>query len=207
MDYIRLKDVYKTMKGTQVLKGVNLTVEQGNIVGIRGINGSGKTMVLRAIAGLIRVDGSVEIGGKKMEPGECPKDIGVLVEMPGFLPEFTGKKNLQLLGMLQEGVTEEDIDEAMNAVGLDPKDRIHYKKYSLGMKERLGIAQAILKKPKLILLDEPTNGIDSDGIQMLEELLRRLKEAGSTIVVTSHDRDFLDAVTSQCYEMTEGSLR
>lgn len=207
MDYIRLKDVYKTMKGTHVLKGVNLTVEQGNIVGIRGINGSGKTMVLRAIAGLIRVDGSVEIGGKKMEPGECPKDIGVLVEMPGFLPEFTGKKNLQLLGMLQEGVTEEDIEEAMNAVGLDPKDRRHYKKYSLGMKERLGIAQAILKKPKLILLDEPTNGIDSDGIQMLEELLRRLKEAGSTIVVTSHDRDFLDAVTSQCYEMKEGSLR
>lgn len=207
MDYIRLKDVYKTMKGTQVLKGVNLMVEQGDIVGIRGINGSGKTMVLRAIAGLIRVDGSVEIGGKKMEPGECPKDIGVLVEMPGFLPEFTGKKNLQLLGMLQEGVTEEDIDEAMNAVGLDPKDRRHYKKYSLGMKERLGIAQAILKKPKLILLDEPTNGIDSDGIQMLEELLWRLKEEGSTIVVTSHDRDFLDAVTSQCYEMTEGSLR
>lgn len=207
MDYIRLKDVYKTMKGTQVLKGVNLTVEQGDIVGIRGINGSGKTMVLRAIAGLIRVDGSVEIGGKKMEPGECPKDIGVLVEMPGFLPEFTGKKNLQLLGMLQEGVTEEDIEEAMNAVGLDPKDRRHYKKYSLGMKERLGIAQAILKKPKLILLDEPTNGIDSDGIQMLEELLRRLKEAGSTIIVTSHDRDFLDAVTSQCYEMKEGSLR
>ena len=207
MDYIRLKDVYKTLKGTQVLKGVNLTVEQGNIVGIRGINGSGKTMVLRAIAGLIRVDGSVEIGGKKMEPGECPKDIGVLVEMPGFLPEFTGKKNLQLLGMLQEGVTEEDIEEAMNAVGLDPKDRRHYKKYSLGMKERLGIAQAILKKPKLILLDEPTNGIDSDGIQILEELLWRLKEAGSTIVVTSHDRDFLDAVTSQCYEMKEGSLR
>lgn len=207
MDYIRLKDVYKTMKGTQVLKGVNLTVEQGDIVGIRGINGSGKTMILRAIAGLIRVDGSVEIGGKKMEPGECPKDIGVLVEMPGFLPEFTGKKNLQLLGMLQEGVTEEDIEEAMNAVGLDPKDRRHCKKYSLGMKERLGIAQAILKKPKLILLDEPTNGIDSDGIQMLEELLRHLKEAGSTIVVTSHDRDFLDAVTSQCYEMKEGSLR
>ncbi len=207
MDYIRLKDVYKTMKGTQVLKGVNLTVEQGDIVGIRGINGSGKTMVLRVIAGLIRVEGSVEIGGKKMEPGECPKDIGVLIEMPGFLPEFTGKKNLQLLGMLQEGVAEEDIEEAMNAVGLDPKDRRHYKKYSLGMKERLGIAQAILKKPKLILLDEPTNGIDSDGIQMLEELLRRLKEAGSTIVVTSHDRDFLDAVTSQCYEMKEGSLR
>lgn len=150
----------------------------GEVVGYKGNNGSGKTMVLRAIAGLIRVDGSVEIGGKKMEPGECPKDIGVLVEMPGFLPEFTGKKNLQLLGMLQEGVTEEDIEEAMNAIGLDPKDRRHYKKYSLGMKERLGIAQAILKKPKLILLDEPTNGIDSDGIQMIGRIVAASKRSG-----------------------------
>ena len=97
MDYIRLKNVEKKIKGTEVLKGVNLTVKQGDIVGIRGINGSGKTMILRAIAGLIRVDGSVEIGGRKMEPGEFPNDIGVLIEMPGFLPEFTGKKNLQLL--------------------------------------------------------------------------------------------------------------
>lgn len=185
MDYIRLKNVEKKIKGTEVLKGVNLTVKQGDIVGIRGINGSGKTMILRAIAGLIRVDGSVEIGGKKMEPGEFPNDIGVLIEMPGFLPEFTGKKNLQLLGMLQEGVMEKDIDEAMTSVGLNPLDRRHYRKYSLGMKERLGIAQAILKKPKLILLDEPTNGIDSDGIQMLKKLLLNLKKEGSTIVVGS----------------------
>ena len=206
MDYIRLKNVEKKIKGTEVLKGVNLTVKQGDIVGIRGINGSGKTMILRAIAGLIRVDGSVEIGERKMEPGEFPNDIGVLIEMPGFLPEFTGKKNLQLLGMLQEGVMEKDIDEAMTSVGLNPLDRRHYKKYSLGMKERLGIAQAILKKPKLILLDEPTNGIDSDGIQMLKKLLLNLKKEGSTIVVASHDREFLDAVTSQCYEMKEGQL-
>ena len=206
MDYIRLKNVEKKIKGTEVLKGVNLTVKQGDIVGIRGINGSGKTMILRAIAGLIRVDGSVEIGGKKMEPGEFPNDIGVLIEMPGFLPEFTGKKNLQLLGMLQEGVMEKDIDEAMTSVGLNPLDRRHYRKYSLGMKERLGIAQAILKKPKLILLDVPTNGIDSDGIQMLKKLLPNLKKEGSTIVVASHDREFLDAVTSQCYEMKEGQL-
>jgi ABC-2 type transport system ATP-binding protein len=206
MDYIRLKNVEKKIKGTEVLKGVNLTVKQGDIVGIRGINGSGKTMILRAIAGLIRVDGSVEIGERKMEPGEFPNDIGVLIEMPGFLPEFTGKKNLQLLGMLQEGVMEKDIDEAMTSVGLNPLDRRHYKKYSLGMKERLGIAQAILKKPKLILLDEPTNGIDSVGIQMLKKLLLNLKKEGSTIVVASHDREFLDAVTSQCYEMKEGQL-
>lgn len=206
MDYIRLKNVEKKIKGTEVLKGVNLTVKQGDIVGIRGINGSGKTMILRAIAGLIRVDGSVEIGERKMEPGEFPNDIGVLIEMPGFLPEFTGKKNLQLLGMLQEGVMEKDIDEAMTSVGLNPLDRRHYRKYSLGMKERLGIAQAILKKPKLILLDEPTNGIDSDGIQMLKKLLLNLKKEGSTIVVASHDREFLDAVTSQCYEMKEGQL-
>lgn len=103
MDYIRLKDVYKTMKGTQVLKGVNLTVEQGDIVGIRGINGSGKTMVLRAIAGLIRVDGSVEIGGKKMEPEECPKDIGVLVEMPGFCHGIYRKEKPAVIGNAARG--------------------------------------------------------------------------------------------------------
>lgn len=206
MSYIKLTNVGKKIKGTEVLKEVNLTVKQGEIVGLMGINGSGKSMVLRAIAGLICVDGTVEIDGKRMESGQFPEEIGVLIEMPAFLAEFTGKKNLQLLGMLQEGVTEDDIDEAMRSVGLNPEDKRHYKKYSLGMRERLGIAQAILKKPKLILLDEPTNGIDEDGIHKLKKLLLDLKEQGSTIVVASHDRDFLETVASKCYEMREGRL-
>lgn len=206
MDYIKLKNVGKRIKGSEVLKQVNLTVEEGEIVGLTGINGSGKSMILRAIAGLIHVEGTVEIAGKQMESGQFPEEIGVLIEMPGFLPEFTGKKNLQLLAMLQEGVGKEDIDAAMRSVGLNPEDKRHYKKYSLGMRERLGIAQAILKKPKLILLDEPTNGIDEDGIKILKKLLLDLKDQGSTIIVASHDKDFLEAVASKCYEMKEGRL-
>ncbi len=206
MDYIKLKNVEKRIKGSEVLKQVNLTVEEGEIVGLMGINGSGKSMILRAIAGLIHVEGTIEIAGKQMESGQFPEEIGVLIEMPAFLPEFTGKKNLQLLAMLQEGVSNEDIDIAMRSVGLNPEDKRHYKKYSLGMRERLGIAQAILKKPKLILLDEPTNGIDEDGIKILKKLLLDLKEQGSTIIVASHDKDFLEAVATKYYEMKEGRL-
>ncbi len=206
MDYIKLKNVEKRIKGAEVLKQVNLTVEEGEIVGLMGINGSGKSMILRAIAGLIHVEGTIEIAGKQMESGQFPEEIGVLIEMPAFLPEFTGKKNLQLLAMLQEGVSNEDIDVAMRSVGLNPEDKRHYKKYSLGMRERLGIAQAILKKPKLILLDEPTNGIDEDGIKILKKLLLDLKEQGSTIIVASHDKDFLEAVATKYYEMKEGRL-
>lgn len=206
MDYIKLKNVEKRIKGSEVLKQVNLTVEEGEIVGLMGINGSGKSMILRAIAGLIHVEGTIEIAGKQMESGQFPEEIGVLIEMPAFLPEFTGKKNLQLLAMLQEGVSNEDIDVAMRSVGLNPEDKRHYKKYSLGMRERLGIAQAILKKPKLILLDEPTNGIDEDGIKILKKLLLDLKEQGSTIIVASHDKDFLEAVATKYYEMKEGRL-
>ena len=206
MDYIKLKNVEKRIKGAEVLKQVNLTVEEGEIVGLMGINGSGKSMILRAIAGLIHVEGTIEIAGKQMESGQFPEEIGVLIEMPAFLPEFTGKKNLQLLAMLQEGVSNEDIDVAMRSVGLNPEDKRHYKKYSLGMRERLGIAQAILKKPKLILLDEPTNGIDEDGIKILKKLLLDLKEQGSTIIVASHDKDFLEAMATKYYEMKEGTL-
>ncbi len=206
MEYIKLKNVEKRIKGAEVLKQVNLTVEEGEIVGLMGINGSGKSMILRAIAGLIHVEGTIEIAGKQMESGQFPEEIGVLIEMPAFLPEFTGKKNLQLLAMLQEGVSNEDIDVAMRSVGLNPEDKRHYKKYSLGMRERLGIAQAILKKPKLILLDEPTNGIDENGIKILKKLLLDLKEQGSTIIVASHDKDFLEAMATKYYEMKEGRL-
>lgn len=206
MEYIKLKNVEKRIKGAEVLKQGNLTVEEGEIVGLMGINGSGKSMILRAIAGLIHVEGTIEIAGKQMESGQFPEEIGVLIEMPAFLPEFTGKKNLQLLAMLQEGVSNEDIDVAMRSVGLNPEDKRHYKKYSLGMRERLGIAQAILKKPKLILLDEPTNGIDENGIKILKKLLLDLKEQGSTIIVASHDKDFLEAMATKYYEMKEGRL-
>lgn len=206
MNYLKLENVNKSIKGTCVLKNVNMLIEQGEIVGLTGINGSGKSMLLRAIAGLIRVDGLIEIGGVQMKKGEIPNDIGVLIEMPEFIPEFTGRQNLQLLGMLQDGVTDNDVDDAMEAVGLNPKDKRKYRKYSLGMRERLAIAQAVLKAPKLILLDEPTNGIDDDGICILKKLVNKLKEMGSTLIIASHDKEFLQAVQTVSYEMKEGEI-
>ncbi len=206
MSYIELKNVNKVIKGRQILKNINLSIEKGTITGLIGINGSGKTMLLRAISGLIRVDGEIKINGKKLENGTFPEDIGVLIEMPGFLPEFTGKKNLELLAMIQDNVSKEAIEEALIAVGLNPNDRRNYRKYSLGMRERLGIAQAIMNKPKLILLDEPTNGIDADGIENLKQLILKLKEEGLTLVIASHDMQFLDMLDAQKYEIKEGEL-
>ena len=162
MSFIKFENVSKSIKGTSVLKNVNMLVGRGEVIGLTGINGSGKSMLLRAIAGLIHVDGLIEIEGEPMKKGQIPNDMGVLIETPEFISEFTGRQNLQLLGMLQDGVTDNDVDDALEAVGLNPKDKRKYRKYSLGMRERLAIAQAVLKEPKLILLDEPTNGIDGD---------------------------------------------
>lgn len=206
MSYIKLENVSKSIKGTSVLKNVNMLVGRGEVIGLTGINGSGKSMLLRAIAGLIHVDGLIEIEGEPMKKGQIPDDMGVLIETPEFISEFTGRQNLQLLGMLQDGVTDNDVDDALEAVGLNPKDKRKYRKYSLGMRERLAIAQAVLKEPKLILLDEPTNGIDGDGIGILKKLLTRLKENGSTIIIASHDKDFLQEVQTASYEMREGEI-
>ena len=206
---VEVNHLCKKIAHSIILNDVSVCFESGVIYGIKGKNGSGKTMLMRALCGLLLPDsGEIKIDGEQLHKDiDFPRSIGALIENPSFIGKYTGLKNLCMLATLTKQYKKEDAVTAMASVGLNPKDKRTYRKYSLGMKERLGIAQAILKKPKLILLDEPTNGIDSDGIQMLEELLRRLKEAGSTIVVTSHDRDFLDAVTSQCYEMKEGSLR
>lgn len=207
MSYIKLENVSKEIKGIPVLKQINLSIKKGTIIGLVGVNGSGKTMLLRAIAGLIHVNGKIEIDGKNMEDGQFPADMGVLIELPAFLSEFTGKKNLQLLGLLQDDVSESDIDEALISVGLNPEDKRPYRKYSLGMRERLGIAQAILKKPKIILLDEPTNGIDVEGIEELKKLFIQLKNNGSTLIIASHDRQFLEDLESINYEMKDGEMQ
>lgn len=207
MSYIKLENISKEIKGTPVLKQINLSIKKGSIIGLVGINGSGKTMLLRAITGLIHVDGKIEIDGKIMEKGQFPTDMGVLIELPAFLPDFTGKKNLQLLGLLQDDVTENDINEALISVGLNPDDKRPYRKYSLGMRERLGIAQAIMKKPQIILLDEPTNGIDIEGIEELKKLFIQLKNNGSTVIIASHDRQFLEDLESINYEMKAGEIR
>ena len=207
--FIQVNDIVLRFKKDILLDHVSYQCEQGKIHGIVGRNGSGKTLLMKCICGFIRPnEGHIYVRDKEIGKDiDFTPDTGIIIETPGFIPYYSGYRNLKVLAAINNRISRKDIENAMYQVGLDPTMKKRVATYSLGMRQRLGIAQAILKKPKLILLDEPTNGIDSDGIQMLEELLRHLKEAGSTIVVTSHDRDFLDAVTSQCYEMKEGSLR
>lgn len=205
-EYVKVENVSKKIKGNLVLDNVSFSLGETMIMGITGANGSGKTMLLRAIAGLIHTSGRITIGGAVSGNDAFARDIGVLIENPAFLNDFSGFENLKLLAMLQEGVNDNDIREALVSTGLDPEDRRTFKKYSLGMKERLGIAQAILKKPGLILLDEPTNGVDRDGIQMLVKLMKDLRQAGCTIIIASHDKEFLNAVTDVSYEMERGRL-
>lgn len=206
MGYIELNHVSKRIGRNEVLCDICLDLEKNRIYGIQGINGSGKTMLLRAVCGLIGTKGEIRINGENpVRKGE-PLDIGVMIELPGFLKEFTGKENLQLLALLQKKITESDIDKALSDVGLGPQDMRKYGKYSLGMKQRLGIAQAILGRPDLILLDEPTNAVDADGIEQLIQLIRRLKAEGSTLLIASHDRHFLEEVADQVIQMEGGRV-
>ena len=205
-EFVRAEKVSKQIKKKQVLKNITFTLNRGDVMGIMGINGSGKTMLLRAIAGLIKTSGEIRIGDVVLGKGNFAKDIGILIEHPAFLNDFTGKENLELLGLIQGDLREEEIDEALRSVGLDTEDRRPFKKYSLGMKERLGIAQAILGKPELILLDEPTNGIDPEGVEQLKGLVASLKRNGCTMIIASHDKVFLEEVSDCIYEMKKGEL-
>lgn len=194
-DYIKLSNVTKTLKGNTVLNNISIEFEKNKVYGIEGINGSGKTMLLRAICGLVRTEGTITVDGLLVGGDKFPKNIGILIESPAFLNEFTGKENLKLLSFLYDDVTDSDIDSVIEKVGLNPADKRHYGKYSLGMKQRLGIAQAILGCPDLVLLDEPTNALDAEGINRMKNIVTELKNAGSTVLIASHDKDFIEEVS------------
>ena len=205
--YIELKNVSKKIKGIDILDDVSLRMESGKIYGFRGKNGSGKTMLMRAIAGLIKVTGTVDIDGKILGKDEMfPPSIGILIENPSFVAEYTGLKNLEMLACIKNKIEIEDIRHAMEQVGLDPDDKRTYKKYSLGMKQRLGIAAAVFEQPDIILLDEPTNALDESGITMLENVIQDETSRGATIVMASHDMNFLHHCFSKIYTMRAGTL-
>lgn len=196
------------MKGQEILKNIHFTVDKGQVLGIRGHNGSGKTMLLRTIAGLITpTTGEVIVAGKRISKDiPFPRNLGILIEYPGFIPDYTGFKNLSFLAMIQNKIGREEIKDTLRRVGLDPNDRRKFKKYSLGMKQRLGIAQAIMEKPDLLLLDEPTNTLDDKGIKMVTDVIQALRKQGKTIIITSHDKEFLHAVSDRIYTISEGEM-
>ncbi|MFR7995447.1 ABC transporter ATP-binding protein [uncultured Clostridium sp.] len=208
MKYICIKNLTKSIKGNTILDNINYKFESGNIYGIYGHNGSGKTMLFRAISGLIRpTSGSINISGKELHKDiDFPESIGVVIENPEFWPNYTGWQVLKMLSNIKNIINDEDIEEALFRVGLDPNDKKTIKKYSLGMKQRLGIAQAIMEKADIIILDEPTNALDEDGIELIHKLILEEKKRGAIILIASHNKYDIDILSDIKLRMNGGKL-
>lgn len=198
----------KKINGKSILQNISLELDSGRIYGLRGPNGSGKTMLLRLIAGLIQpTSGKVIVDGQQLgEDIDFPNSMGVLIENPAFLPNYTGYINLKLLANIQNRISADMIRDTIARVGLDPNDKRKFRKYSLGMKQRLGIAAAIMEKPELILLDEPTNALDKQGIELICKIIAMEKERGALIVLACHDNHILTELADDIYIIEEGKL-
>ena len=208
MQELKIEHICKVIKGVSLLKDVSLTITKGHIYGIVGRNGSGKTVLLKCIcgfmpitSGMILQDG-VEIG----KDTEFIRDTGFIIENPSFLSGKSGLKNLKYLAGIRKKANEERLRECMKIVGLDPANDKPVGKYSLGMRQRLGIAQVLMEDPDFILLDEPMNGLDNEGVVQMRELFIKLKQQGKTFLVVSHNRDDIEALCDEVYEMDAGML-
>ena len=208
MAQIEIKNVTKIIKHNTVIDNVSLTVNSGKITGLKGVNGSGKTMLMRLVSGLILpTSGEIIIDGETLGKDiTFPRSIGTLIENPAFLDNYSGFQNLKLLASIQERISDEEIREAIIAVELNPDDKKKFRKYSLGMKQRLGIAAAVMEHPDIIILDEPTNALDSDGVQMVKRILQKEKERGALILISCHDLDILKELSDVIYLMNVGRL-
>ena len=206
--YIELANVSKKIKGVQILNDISFRLESGKIYGFQGKNGSGKTMLMRAICGLIKIDsGVIDINGEILHKDiQFPSSIGVLIENPAFLNNFTGFNNLKLLAEVQGDVKDEDISDALSAVGLDVYDTRTYKKYSLGMKQKLGIAAAIMGSPDIIILDEPINAIDENGVTKVRNILQDIKRKGKIVVIACHDKEELEQLSDEILQIENGRM-
>jgi len=205
---IEVKGLTKTIGRCDVLSDITITAAAGRITGLCGVNGSGKTMLLRAIAGLIRPkSGTIEIDDKMLwRDISFPESIGILIEQPAFLDRYSGYKNLELIASVKRAIENDQIRNSMVLVGLDPGERKRYKKYSLGMKQRLGIAAAIMEQPKIVLFDEPTNALDEDGIKVFKRIADEEKKRGATVVMSCHDKQILKELSDEIYYFESGKV-
>lgn len=196
----------KYIKKSLILKDVNIHLESGTVYGLQGPNGGGKTMLMRLLCGLIRAtEGQVLIDGKELgKDMDFPNSLGLLIENPAFLPGYTGLQNLLLLAQLQDRIGAKEARQALLDVGLNPDDKRKYRKYSLGMKQRLGIAAAIMEQPELILLDEPTNALDDKGVAQICNLIRRERDRGALVVLACHDADILENLSDEIFYIHDG---
>lgn len=208
MSEIKIEGLSKSIKGALILDKVSITLTSGKIYGLRGKNGSGKTMLMRAIAGLLIPDsGSVIINGKTLHKDiSFPESIGILIENPSFLPQYTGFKNLKLLAGLTGNISDDEIRTELDRVGLDPEDKRTYRKYSLGMKQKLGIANAIMGEPDIIILDEPINALDEESVKKIKKVLLEIRDKDKLIIIACHDREELEYLSDIIYEIKDGSI-
>jgi ABC-type multidrug transport system, ATPase component len=206
---IEIKDLTKKIKGATVLDTINLQFESGKIYGLQGKNGSGKTMLMRAICGLIiPTSGEVRIDGKNLgREISFPESAGALIETPGFISNYTGLENLKAIASIKRVIGLEDIKNSLERVGLDPEDKRKYRKYSLGMKQRLGIAAAIMEKPALIILDEPTNALDENGVKLVRSILQVENERGALIIISCHDSEELEYLADEITVIENGQIK
>ena len=208
MNIISVKNLSKDFGQERVLKSVTRDFEKGKIHGIVGNNGSGKTVLMKCICGfLIPTEGEVIVNGKRVgKEVDFPPGLGLIIETPGFLPNMTGVKNLEILASLNKKIGLREIAAAIRRVGLDPLMKKPVGKYSLGMRQRLGIAQAIMENPSLLILDEPLNGLDKHGVREMRQLIKGLKEQGKTILLASHNQGDIDELCDTVCEMDAGVM-
>lgn len=208
MSVIEVKNVSKRWGKNTVLKSVDLEVERSEIIGIVGHNGSGKTVIMKCICGFITPDsGEITVSGKRIGKDiDIPKNIGLIIESPGFLPNFSGFSNLWQLAKIRGKISKEDVRGVIKKVGLNPYEKKHVGKYSLGMKQRLGIAQAIMENPDILILDEPMNGLDKNGVEDMRKLLLQLKDDGKAMIIASHNSVDIDVLCDKVFEIDKGVL-
>ena len=208
MNIISVKNLSKDFGQERVLHSVTRDFEKGKIHGIVGNNGSGKTVLMKCICGfLIPTEGEVIVNGKRVgKDVDFPPGLGLIIETPGFLPNVTGMKNLEILASLNKKIGLREIAAAIRRVGLDPLMKKPVGKYSLGMRQRLGIAQAIMEDPALLILDEPLNGLDKHGVREMRQLIKGLKEQGKTILLASHNQGDIDELCDTVCEMDAGVM-
>ncbi len=206
---IFVENVTKAFGGQEVLRTVCVKFEMGKIYGIVGRNGSGKTVLLKCICGLLYPStGTVTVGGKVVgKDVDYPENVGFIIETPGFLPRYSGLKNLKYLASVRGKVKEDEIRKYMELVGLNPDDKKHVGNYSLGMRQRLGIAQALMENPDILILDEPMNALDNNGVEEMRSVLLKMKKQGKLIIIASHVRDDIDILCDEVYGIDAGIMK
>lgn len=208
MNAIEVKNLTKKFKTSTVLDNVNIAFEKGKVHGLIGRNGSGKTILMKCICGIVPpTSGEIIVNEKRIgKDVDIPANVGVIIETPGFIPNYSAFNNLKFLAALNHKIGKREIRKAIKSVGLNPDDKKHVGKFSLGMRQRLGLAQAIMENPDLLILDEPMNGLDKDGVCDMREYLLALKEQGKTILIASHSAEDIDVLCDTVCEMDKGKL-